>query len=79
MGKMVFDLVNGKIYFLYIFFFRPLGILLHYFSSGGVVSGTPHPVEWDTHISSSQFAQSVELQVGSGLQDPQQLWGRSAW
>ena len=50
------------------FFFRPLGILLHYFSGASVVSGTPHPAAWDTHISSSQFAQSIELPVSPGLQ-----------
>ena len=54
----------------FLLFFRHLGLLLHYFSRAGAVSGTLHPA---THISSSQFAQSVELLVDSGLQDPQQL------
>ena len=57
----------------YIFFASPLGHIATLFSGAGVVSGTPHPAGWDTHITSSQFAQSVELPVGSGLQDPQQL------
>ena len=43
-----------------IFFFQPLGILLHNFSGAVVVSRTLHPAVWDTHISSSQFAQSVD-------------------
>ena len=45
------------------FLFRPLGKVLHYFSGAGVVFGTPHPTVLDTHISSSQCAQS-EISFG---------------
>ena len=39
-------------------------------SGAGVVSGTPHPAVWDMHISSSQFAQSVDCRLVQAYKTP---------
>ena len=64
--------------FLYIFFLRRLGMFIHYFRCRRCI-WNPAP----SHMRYTYIFIAVRserwLQVGSGLQDPQQSWGRPAW
>ena len=70
-----------KKYYYYTFFcvaFMPFCAPWAYWyiiSGGGIVSGTPPPQYANIVIA---VRSECWLQIGSGLQDPQQLWGKSA-